>query len=58
MSETVLLVVWLLTCLALTIERLYQIRDLHRGTHPVLEVAALCQLLWLSLSRPVPGDTS
>ena len=52
------LVVWLLTCLALTIERLYRIRYLHRGTHPILEAAALCQLLWLSLSRPIPDDTS
>jgi hypothetical protein len=51
------LVVWLLTCLALTLERLYRIRYLHRGTHPILEAAALCQLLWLSLSRPVPDDT-
>ena len=53
-----LLVVWLLTCLALTLERLYRIRYLHRGTHPILEAAALCQRLWLSLSRPVPDDTS
>ena len=53
-----LLMVWLLTCLALTIERLYQVRYLHRGTHPILEAIALCQLLWLSLSRPVPDDTS
>ena len=34
------LVVWLLTCLALTLERLYRIRYLHRGTHPILEAAA------------------
>jgi hypothetical protein len=53
-----LLVLWLLTCLALTIERLYRIRYLHRGTHPILEACALWQLLWLSLSRPVPDDTS
>ena len=53
-----LLVVWLLTCLALTIERLYRGRYLHRGTHPILEAIILCQLLWLSLSRPVPHDTS
>jgi len=53
-----LLVVWLLICLALIIERLYRIRYLHRGTHPVLEPTALCQLLWFSLSRPVPDDTS
>ena len=53
-----LLVVWLLTCLALTIERLYRVRYLHRGTHPILEAITLWQLLWLSLSRPVPDDTS
>ena len=53
-----LLVVWLLTCLALTIERLYRIRYLHRGTHPILQAITLWQLLWLSLSRPVPDDTS
>jgi hypothetical protein len=52
------LVVWLLTCLALTLERLYRIRYLHRGPHPILQAAALCQLLWLSLSRPIPDDTS
>jgi len=53
-----LLVVWLLTCLALTIERLYRVRYLHRGTHPILQPITLWQLLWLSLSRPVPDDTS
>jgi hypothetical protein len=53
-----LLVVWLLTCLALTIERLYRVRYLHRGTHPILQATALWQLLWLGLSRPVPDDTS
>jgi hypothetical protein len=51
-------VVWLLTCLALTIERLYRIRYLHRGPRPILEARALSQLPWLSLSRPVPDDTS
>ena len=29
-----LLIVWLLTCWALTLERLYRLRYLHRGTHP------------------------
>jgi len=53
-----LLLVWLLTCLAMTIERLYRIRYLHRGTHPVLPAIAFWQLLLLSLSRPVPDDTS
>jgi len=53
-----LLLVWLLTALALTIERLYRIRFLHRGTHPIREAITLWQLLWLSLSRPVADDTS
>jgi len=53
-----LLVVWLLTCLALTIERLYRVRYLHRGTHPILQAITLWQRLWLSLSRPAPDDTS
>jgi len=53
-----MLIVSLLTCLALTLERLYRIRYLHRGTHPILEAIDLWQLLWLSLSRPVPDNTS
>jgi hypothetical protein len=53
-----LLVVWLLICLALTIERLYRVRYLHRGTHPILPAIALWQILWLSLSRPGPHDTT
>jgi hypothetical protein len=53
-----LLVVWLLICLALLIERLYRVRYLHRGTHPVWEACDLCQILWLSLSHPLPADTS
>jgi len=53
-----LLVVWLLTCLALTVERLYRVRYLHRGPHPVLQAITLWQLLWLSLSRPIADDTS
>jgi len=53
-----LLVVWLLTCLALTIERLYRVRYLHRGTHPILQPITLWQRLWLSLSCPLPADTS
>ncbi len=52
------LVVWLLGCLALIIERLYRIRSLRRGTHPILTAIALWQILWLSLSRPAPDDTS
>jgi hypothetical protein len=53
-----LLLVWLLTCLAMTIERLYRVRYLHRGTHPVLPAIVSWQLLWLNSSRPVPTDTS
>lgn len=53
-----LLLVWLITALALTIERLYRLRYLHRGTHALLPAIELCRLLWLSLSRPVPYDTS
>jgi hypothetical protein len=47
-----ILIVWLLLLLALVIERLYRIRYLHRGTHPVASAEQLCRLLWLSLSHP------
>jgi hypothetical protein len=50
-----LLAVWLLTCLALTIERLYRVRYLHRGTHPVREAIELLLLWQLSLGRSVPA---
>jgi len=46
-----LLLQWLITALALTIERLYQLRYLHRGTHPVRSAIELVRLLWLSLGR-------
>jgi len=49
---------WLITFLALVIERLYRIRYLHRGTHPVRSAEQLCRLLWLGLSRPPAPDTS
>jgi len=48
-----LLIVWLLICLALTIERLYRVRYLHRGTHPVRTAIDLLLLWQLSLGRPV-----
>ncbi len=50
-----LLAVWLLTCLALTIERLYRVRYLHRGTHPVRAAMDLLLLLQLSLGTSVPA---
>lgn len=53
-----LLIEWLLTALALTIERLYRIRHLHRGTHKIHAAIELWQLLWLSLSPPRAHDTS
>jgi hypothetical protein len=53
-----LLITWLLTSLALTIERLYRLRYLHRGKHPLHTAAELVHLLWLSLSRPATADTS
>src|SRR6266853_648527 len=53
-----LLIEWLLTMLALTIERLYRLRYLHRGKHPVPSSAQLLLQLWLSLSRPRPTNSS
>ena len=48
----------LLTLFALTIERLYRIRYLHRGTHTVRSAEQLCRILWVSLSRPLAPNTS
>jgi len=53
-----LLIGWLLIMLALTIERLYRLRYLHRGKHPVHSSAQLLLQLWLSLSRPRAADSS
>ena len=53
-----LLITWLLTSLALTIERLYRLRYLHRGKHPLRTAADFVHLLWLSLSQPASADTS
>lgn len=54
-----LLLDWLITVLALTIERLYRLRYLHRGPHPVRTAMELVRLLWLGLSQtPRPLDTS
>lgn len=53
-----LLITWLLTSLALTIERLYRLRYLHRGKHPVRTAADFVYQLWLTLSQPVSTDTS
>jgi hypothetical protein len=45
-----LLVCWLLLILALTIERLYRLRHLHRGTHPPHSAIDLLRILRLSLA--------
>ena len=53
-----LLIVWLLTCLALTLERLYRLRYLHRGRHPALAAIDLLRTLLLALSAPAFADSS
>ncbi len=53
-----LLIEWLLKLLALTIERLYRLRYLHRGSHPRLSAIELCRLLWLNLVTSLPPNTS
>jgi hypothetical protein len=53
-----LLIGWLLVSLALTIERLYRLRYLHRGTQARRSGAELFLILWLNLFRPGPADTS
>jgi Transposase DDE domain len=53
-----LLVCWLLLLLALTIERLYRLRYLHRGTHIPHSAIDLLRLLRLSLAATAPSNTS
>jgi hypothetical protein len=53
-----LLIVWLLLCLALTLERLYRLRHLHRGTHPARSAIDLLRALLLALSAPAFADSS
>jgi len=53
-----ILVNWLLTLLAILIERLYRLRHLHRGRHPVRSAQSLCRQLWLSLGREAAFDSS
>jgi len=49
---------WLLNVFALTIERLYRLRFLHRGNHPIRSAIELVRALRLSLSHPAVLDTS
>lgn len=53
-----LLIGWLLTILAVTIERLYRLRYLHRGKHRCPSSAELVLTLWIHLFRPCPADSS
>jgi hypothetical protein len=53
-----MLIVWLLTCLALTLERLYRLRYLRRGTHPAHTAITLLRILLLTLSAPAFADSS
>jgi hypothetical protein len=53
-----LLIGWLLAMMALTIERLYRLRYLRRGTHAPRSSAELLLTLWLNLFRPCSADTS
>ena len=53
-----LLIVWLLTCLVLTVERLYRLRYLHRGCHAPRTATELVRLLQRSFSPPAFADSS
>jgi hypothetical protein len=53
-----LLIQWLLVFMGLTIERLYRLRYLHRGNHPIRSAIELTRMLWLALSAPAAHDTS
>jgi hypothetical protein len=53
-----ILLVWLLTFLAIMIERLYRVRYLHRGAHRRHSADQLCRLLWLNLSGTVALNSS
>ena len=53
-----LLTLWLLLALGLTIERLYRVRYLHRGDHPVRTAIELLRILWFHLAVPDTADTS
>jgi len=56
-EPTSILMVWLLTLLAMVIERLYRLRYLHRGEHGVRSAMDLLTYLWLTLGSRSPPDT-
>ena len=53
-----LVLCWLLVALALTLERLYRLRYLPRGTHSPYAAIALVRLFRRSLGAPLPADSS
>lgn len=53
-----LLVTWLLTLLAVVVLRLYRLRYLHRGKHPVRSAIQLVNLFWLALAPSRSIDSS
>ena len=52
-----LLVWWLIVALALTVERLYRLRYLRRGTHQPRTAAGLVLALWLAVGRTQRRDS-
>jgi hypothetical protein len=56
--ENSLLIGWLIAVLALTVERLYRLRYLHRGTHVPMSAAHLVLRLWLALGSVAANNTS
>ena len=47
-----LLIGWLLTLLALVLLCLFQLRHLHRGTHPIRSAIELVRLFRIALGQP------
>lgn len=56
--ENSLVVGWMMSCLAMVIERLYRLRYLHRGGHPARSAMDLLRTLSLSLGGKRATDTS
>jgi hypothetical protein len=56
--ENSLVIGWLVSCLAMIIERLYRLRYLHRGTRPTLSPIELLRHFRLALGAPRAADTS
>lgn len=52
-----LVIRWLLICLAMTIERLYRLRYLHRGNHQPMAAIELLRLLRLALAVPYQNSS-